>query len=121
MSDRVTVEEYRVLTGQAKPKPAKYQNKPVTVDGMRFDSKLEAHRWHELQLELAAGRISKLRRQVRFSISWQGEHICFYVADFVYERNGERVVEDSKGKRTELFILKRKLMLICLGIQVLET
>lgn len=121
MSDRVTVEEYRVLTGQAKPKPSKYRNTPVTVDGIRFDSKKEAHRWHQLQLELAAGKIKKLRRQVRFSIAWEGEHICFYVGDFVYERDGRRCVEDTKGKRTEVYVLKRKLMRICLGIEIIET
>ena len=121
MSDRVTVEEYRVLTGQAKPKPAKYRNKPQVVDGERFDSKKEAQRWHELQLEWRAGRISRPRRQVAFSLSVNGEHVGKYVADFVYVRDGERVVEDTKGARTELYRLKRKLMLACHGILVLET
>ena len=43
-----------------------------------------------------------------------------YTADFVYKENGETVVEDAKGVRTDKYIIKRKLMLWVHGIRVRE-
>lgn len=48
------------------------------------------------------------------------ERSCSYVADFVYECDGETVVEDTKGFRTKEYIIKRKLMLYKYGIQIRE-
>ena len=48
------------------------------------------------------------------------EHGVVYVADFVYFRNGEQVVEDAKGFRTKDYIIKRKLMLWVHGIRIKE-
>jgi hypothetical protein len=42
------------------------------------------------------------------------------VADFVYTTAGETVVEDVKGVRTDVFILKRKLMKAIFNIEVQE-
>ena len=44
-----------------------------------------------------------------------------YVADFVYEDNGDTVVEDTKGMRTKEYVIKRKLMLYRYGIRIKET
>ena len=40
-----------------------------------------------------------------------------YIADFVYQAEGFRIVEDVKGKRTKEYVLKRKLFrsLYCLN------
>jgi len=43
-----------------------------------------------------------------------------YVADFVYARGNELVVEDVKGVRTQEYIIKRKLMLHIHGIRIKE-
>ena len=44
-----------------------------------------------------------------------------YVADFCYfDEHGQLVVEDAKGMRTQVYILKRKLMCWVYGIQVKE-
>ena len=50
------------------------------------------------------------------------EHEISYIADFVYQdaRTGETIVEDSKGFRTDAYILKRKLMLWVHGIKITE-
>lgn len=48
------------------------------------------------------------------------EKAVVYVADFVYYHNGELVVEDTKGVRTEAYIIKRKLMRWVHGIEVRE-
>ncbi len=93
----------------------KYHAKKVTVNGIKFDSKLEANRWLELKLMEKAGRISNLRRQVEFvlqpSFRKNGKTIrkISYFADFVYIENGFTIIEDTKGIKTDVFRLKKKL------------
>ncbi len=98
---------------------SKYSNEKT--DG--FASKREAKRAQDLQLLERAGKISNLKFQVRFEIipAQDGERPAYYIADFVYDENDVRVVEDCKGYRTDVFRLKRKLMLWKWGIKVRET
>ena len=121
----------------------KYGNTKITVDGIQFDSKREAARYQELKLLERAGVISFLQRQAKFqlipdqhapsnAVYTKGprkgqrtpgkllEHECSYIADFCYIRNGETVVEDAKGYRTEVYRIKKKLMLERYGIQIRE-
>lgn len=92
-------------------------------DGQVFDSVKEFHRWGCLRLLERAGRISDLRRQVSFELipKQNGERACSYVADFVYYENGQLVVEDCKGFKTEVYRIKKKLMLWVHGISIKET
>lgn len=102
---------------------AKYGNTKVAIDGMPFDSKREAARWQELRLLERAGEISDLRRQVRYELvpKLPGERPVDYIADFVYrDKNGNEVVEDAKGVRTQAYVIKRKLMLWRHGIRIRE-
>lgn len=100
---------------------------------MHFDSKREARRYMDLWLMQRSGEISGLRTQVRYELipkqvhkDGRKEKGIDYVADFVYERHGETVVEDSKGFRDtssaayRLFVMKRKMMLYFHGITVRE-
>lgn len=91
--------------------------------GYVFDSKKEFIRWCELRILERAGKISDLKRQVKFELipKQEGERACTYVADFVYCQDGKTVVEDCKGFRTEAYKIKRKLMLSVHGIKVKET
>jgi hypothetical protein len=50
-----------------------------------------------------------------------GIAICRYRADFVYVESGKRIVEDTKGMRTDVYKLKKKMMLAILGIDIKET
>lgn len=102
------------------PLPSKYHNVQTIVDGITFDSRREATRYAELKLELLAGAITDLKLQVTFSLDIDGIHICDYVADFVYQRDGQQVVEDAKGKRLELFRIKKNLMWAIHKIDVVE-
>lgn len=121
MSETVSRDEYLIAIGQKRaPKKGKYRAEKQIVDGITFDSKREAARYGVLVMEQRAGRITNLRLQVPFSLSVNQIHVCVYKADFTYKRNGERVVEDAKGVRTEVYILKRKLMLAVHGIEVQE-
>lgn len=101
----------------------KYNAKKTYVDGIAFDSKKEAKRYQELKLLERGGVISDLDCQVKFELipKQEGERPCYYVADFVYTENGKKVVEDVKGFRTDVYKLKRKLMLERHGIKILET
>ena len=107
---------------------SKYGAKKVTVCGITFDSKKEAKRYAELDLLARAGKISGLQTQVKFELipsqkvnGRVAERAVNYVADFVYFKDGEKVVEDTKGYKTPEYIIKRKLMLHVHGIRVKET
>lgn len=118
----------RRSTDLAPAAPAKYRNVKTTVDGITHDSAKEARRWAQLEMMQAAGIISELRRQVKFELipkqkraDGKTERPCSYVVDFCYCIDGKRVVEDVKGIRTRDYIIKRKLMLLIHGIEVMET
>lgn len=104
-------------------KVSKYRNKKTVVDGIVFDSKAEANRYVHLLLLQNAGAITNLACQVPFELipKQAGERAARYVADFVYEEDGERIVEDTKGMKTKDYILKRKMMLFFHGIRIRET
>lgn len=101
----------------------KYNNTKIRVDGRLFDSKAEAARWQELQLLERAGEIKELERQVEYELipKQKGERAVKYIADFRYiDHDGKTVVEDTKGVKTPVYILKRKLMLRVHGIRIRE-
>lgn len=105
----------------AAPKASKYGNKRTVAHGKKFDSKREADRYGELLLLEKAGRISELTRQTSYQLEVNGVLICRYVCDASYIEDGKRVVEDTKGMRTAVYKLKKKLMLALLGIEIKET
>lgn len=94
---------------------SKYHNKKVQIDMYVFDSIAESRRYKELKLLERAGKISELELQPRFLLqeSFRKNGKTFrkieYIADFQYIENGKIVIEDVKGKETEVFKLKRKL------------
>lgn len=122
-----------------------YHIKTATSDGAIHDSRKEANRWCELTLLERAGKISNLQRQVPFELipaqyeSFERygkngkrlkdgkrciEKSVVYIADFVYNEGGKKVVEDVKSaatKKKESYIIKRKLLLWVYGIKLRET
>ena len=96
---------------------SKYNNKKTVVNGIKFDSKKEASRYAELELLNRSGLIFSLELQPRFEIvpthKWNGktQRKKSYVADFRYIKDGVEIVEDVKGMRTAVYILKRSLFL----------
>ena len=97
----------------------KYRNKPVTLDGLRFDSKKEAARYSELKILESCGTIKDLRLQVKFSICPKGPGVkggrerCD-IADGVYTTmDGDKVIEDTKSDATrkdKTYRLKKQLV-----------
>lgn len=100
----------------------KFNARRTEVDGIRFDSAAEARRYTILAQKQEAGVIFDLRLQPKFPCTVQGRHICEYRADFSYVRSGDgqRVVEDVKGKRTREYELKRKLVEALHGVEITE-
>jgi len=111
----------------------KYGNRKITTQYGTFDSKKEYQRWKELQLLERAGEIEELIRQVKFELipTQRIDGKCVersmdYIADFVYRKDGETVVEDVKGYRDPSsagyakFVIKRKMMLYRYGIRIVE-
>ena len=76
-----------------------------STDGIMFDSKKERDRWEELRVMQKRGKITDLRRQVSFELipNQRGEdgkiveRAIKYIADFVYTKDGQDVVEDVKA------------------------
>jgi hypothetical protein len=96
----------------------KYGSKKITVNGITFDSKLEARRYAFLAGLEAAGVIFELERQVSFVLvpgfRYEGKAIreMKYIADFRYkDSSGRVVVEDAKGFKTPDYKLKAKFFL----------
>lgn len=115
---------------RAAPKPSKYRNEKVNVDGTKFDSRKESRRYFELKRKEEAGEIGDLTLQQIFLLTPQMtrddgsiEKKSEYQADFTYVENGKFVVEDVKSDITRKkrdYVLKRKMMLHFHGITIRE-
>lgn len=117
---------------------SKYNNHKVEYDGLVFASKKECKRYQELKLLEREGEIVGLETQVSYEIipKCGKSRAAHYVADFQYVVpvsdcrqwhilnsgvfEGKLVVEDTKGVRTSVYKLKKKLMLWRHGIEIQE-
>ena len=128
--------------------PSKYHNKKVWYDGIEFDSGKERDYYILLKQKESEGEITNLRLQVPYVVIpkvmgektvvkhlKKGDKIITkpyvrqretqYFADFVYSDpiTGQDEVIDVKSKITrkkESYILKKKMMLAFLGIEIIE-
>ena len=118
----------------------KYGNHKIKNAYGTYDSQLEFARFIFLSNREKEGEITNLRRQVEYLLipaqyGTEIKHLktkdkevrvllersCSYIADFVYERNGETIVEDCKGAKgiiTEAAKIKKKLLLWVHGIEL---
>lgn len=98
---------------------SKYNAKKVIVDGITFDSKKESKRYLELKQMQENGEIHDLQLQVPFELIPSFEIVIDgkkrkrrrmeYIADFVYYINNIKIVEDVKGRKTEVYKIKKKI------------
>lgn len=56
-----------------------------------------------------AGHIKNLKWQVPFRLEVNGQLICRYIADATYDTDDESIVEETKGRWTDVARLKKKL------------
>lgn len=95
----------------------KYHNKKVICDGITFDSIKEKKRYIELKLLERAGVIKDLKLQYEFELqpafilNKKKIRKISYIADFYYFDNklNDYVIEDTKGMRTEVYKIKKKM------------
>lgn len=108
---------------------SKYNNRKVRCLGETFDSMLECERYKYLKALEQQKVISNLRRQVKYVLLPSQkdsktrktiEREITYLADFVYEKGSQTIVEDVKGMKTDVYKIKRKLMLYFHGIRIKE-
>lgn len=99
---------------------SKFQSVECVVDGIRFQSRLEARRYTQLKQMEQEGVIHNLVLQPKFLIQerfkdqYSGKvyQPIHYIGDFLYVADGcQQVVEDAKGFATDVFKLKFKLVI----------
>lgn len=92
-------------------KASKYGNIRTMYDGFEYDSKHEAIFARDLDLRIKGKDIKSYEKQVSFPVVVNGKKICVYKADFVItHNNGTTEVVDCKGKLTDVYKLKKKLV-----------
>ena len=95
----------------------KYHNKKTEIDGIVFDSKLEAERYCYLKTMQKGKLIRDLRLQPEFELiptfkkNGKTYRKIAYIADFSYfdVQEGKIIIEDVKGFKTAVYRLKRTL------------
>lgn len=94
---------------------SKYHSKKTIVNNIKFDSKKEANRYIELLDMEKAGKIKNLKLQPvfelqpRFKKNNKTYRPIKYIADFKYiDINNNIIIEDVKGRRTEVYRIKKK-------------
>lgn len=103
-----------------KCRKSKYNARAIVVDEHRFPSQHEANRYCELKMLERAGKIHNLEIQVPYKIT-SGKKPRKYIADFQYiNTSGATVVEDAKGYKTEVYVLKKELMKTLYNITIIE-
>lgn len=110
-------------------KKSKYGAKRTVVEGIKFDSKKEANRWVQLRAMEEIGLIKELVRQPAFPLAKVIDGTDYvvrtpcgrcmsYFADFAYYQEGKLIVEDVKGIDTPVSRLKRAIVKMFYGIDV---
>lgn len=96
----------------------KYGNKITEVNGIAFDSKKEAAYYEDLLLQQRTGAVKSIELQPEFVLQpgyeREGKKIrpIIYKADFkVTEASGHVYYVDTKGMRTQVYMIKKKMLL----------
>lgn len=116
------------LRANASSSRHKFHASPIVVDGIRFSSTREAHRYRELRVLEAAGQIRDVELQPVFNLHARNPvtgsvmKIGQYRGDFGYitVATGASVIEDVKGVRLALYLWKKKHVKAEYGIDVCE-
>lgn len=95
----------------------KYHAKKTIINGITFDSKMEADYYSNLLIQLEIGRIKDLELQPEYELlpkfkkNGKSYRKTSYVADFKYYDNKleKEVIVDVKGMETPVFKLKHKI------------
>lgn len=118
-----------LLKHRLRPRRSKYRNiRTRSHDGVEHASRKQSVRWVLLTQQQRLGEIRNLRREVPYRLEVNGQLICKYVADHVYEEpideiGWAEVVEDVKSditRKNRAYRIKVKLLKALLGIEIRE-
>lgn len=114
---RQSILSAKVYNLTAENKKTKYKANKCVYNGIRFDSQKERDRYIQLLSMEKEDIIENLQLQVPFvlqdAFEIKGRKIrpIKYIADFTYVQDGEEVIEDVKGKRTQVYDIKKKMFM----------
>ena len=115
---KLTQKQYEMFINKSIDyKQSKFKNKKIIIDGIKFDSKKEGYYYIYLKELEKSNKISNLQLQVKYELQPKFKYnnktyrAITYIADFVYEENGKTIVIDVKGFKTDVYKLKKKLLL----------
>lgn len=96
----------------------KYGNAITEVDGIRFDSRKEAKYYEDLLWQQRTGAVKSIELQPEFvlqpayEVAGRKIRPIIYKADFkVTEADGHVYYVDTKGMKTPVYLLKKKMLL----------
>lgn len=105
-------------SGASVDKPSKYHAIRVEIDNIHFSSKKEGRRYQELKALQYAKEVKFFLRQTPFHLPGKTK----YVLDFmVFWENGNITFEDTKGFRTQVYKIKKRMVEELYPIKILET
>jgi hypothetical protein len=126
---RVSKEVYeKLLNNSIDQKKNKYNNTKVEYKGIRFDSIKEMKHYQLLEYLQKIGEIKELKLQVpyelipKYKINNKTVRKTTYIADFTYiTTNDDKLhIVDTKGFKTDVYRLKKKLFEYKYGVEVEE-
>ena len=114
------------IIDRAVERASKYNAKKTDIDWIRFDSKKEANRYKELKLLEKSWEITGLLLQPEFILQrkFERQGKCYrpiiYKADFLYYKDWKQIVEDVKWFKTDVYNIKKKLLLYKYNLEFKE-
>jgi len=126
---RVSKEVYeKLLSNSIDQKKNKYNNTKVEYKGIRFDSIKEMKHYQLLEYLQRIGEIKELKLQVpyelipKYKINNKTVRKTTYIADFTYitTKDDKLHIVDTKGFKTDVYRLKKKLFEYKYGVEVEE-
>ena len=111
-------------------KKSKYNNKItyriINGEPVKFDSLAEARHYDKLIILAKAHKITELKLQPKFllvdTLRVEGHKTMpkrYYIADFSYIQDNQKVVVDVKGFKTPMYNLKKHLFLAKYGSELI--
>lgn len=126
---RISQEVYnKLLSNSIDQKKNKYNNTKVEYKGIKFDSIKEMKHYQLLEYLQKIGEIKELKLQApyelipKYKINNKTIRKCVYVADFTYitTKDDKLHIVDTKGFKTDVYRLKKKLFEYKYGVEVEE-
>jgi dsDNA-binding SOS-regulon protein len=95
----------------------KFKAIPTELDGIKFASKKEAKRYRELEMLKKADALLFFLRQVPFHLSGNVKYVCDFLC---FWKDGTVTIEDVKGIKTPIYVLKKKQVEATYPIKITE-